>query len=420
LAICRELVELHDGTIGVRSAGTEQGGSTFYFTLPTLATSASPAVSPAADTASQVVLLVTAQDSNSGARLHDYLTREGFEVESLDASADSAWLARLLALSPGAIVLDCQPASARGWQVIDLLKNNPATQDVPVLFYALQGADTGAMLALDHLPKPLGATTLAHALQRYGLTAEDDDGKRTILIVDDDPGIRELHAQVVRSALADGRTITQREAPNGRIALELMRQEPPALVLLDLMMPELDGMGVLAAMQEDEKLRRIPVIVLTAQALTEREMAQLNRGVAAVLEKGLFTAEETLAHIEQALARNKRLGSEAQRTVRKAMAYIHEHYAEPISREDMASHVGVSSRHLTRCFQQEMALAPITYLHRYRVKKAKQLLAVGDKNITEIAGVVGFSSSSYFTDAFRREVGMSPRDYQRRNLAPKS
>jgi signal transduction histidine kinase/AraC-like DNA-binding protein len=416
LAICRELVELHEGTIGVRSAGAEEGGSTFYFTLPTLA-AAMPAVA-AAETASQVVVLVTAQASRSGARLADYLAREGFLVEALDASADSGWLGRLLALTPGAVVLDCQPPSARGWQVIDTLKSNPATQDLPVLFYALAETDAGAMLALDHLPKPLGLTALAQALQRYGLAAEEDDDKRSILIVDDDPGIRELHAQVVRAALPDGWAISQ--AADGRMALDIMRGSPPALVLLDLMMPELDGMGVLAAMQEDERLRRIPVIVLTAQALTESEMAQFNRGVAAVLQKELFTADETLAHVVQALERNKRLGSEAQRAVRKAMAYIHAHYAEPISREDMAAHIGVSPRHLTRCFQQELALAPITYLNRYRVKRAKQLLARGEKNITEIAGAVGFSSSNYFTDAFRREAGMSPRDYQRRILAPKS
>ena len=142
--------------------------------------------------------------------------------------------------------------------------------------------------------------------------------------------------------------------------------------------------------------------------------------MAAVLQKGLFTAEETLAHIEQALARNKRLGSETQRMVRQVMAYIHEHYAEPLAREDMASHVGVSARHLTRCFQQEVGLSPIAYLNRYRVKQAKQLLEAGDSSITEVAEAVGFASSGYFTDAFRREVGMSPREYQRRNLAPNS
>jgi signal transduction histidine kinase/AraC-like DNA-binding protein len=421
LAICRELVELHGGTIGVRSAGAEEGGSTFYFTLPALVAGKDALTAQAATAASQVVVLVTAPDSR-GAPLADYLAREGFLVESLDASANSDWFSRLLALTPGAVVLDCQPPSARGWQVIDTLRSNPATQDLPVLFYALAGSDAGAMLALDHLPKPLGVTALTQALQRYGLAAEGGD-KRSILIVDDDPGIRELHAQVVRSALSGGASETGRpivQAADGRMALDIMRRSPPALVLLDLMMPELDGMGVLAAMQEDDRLRRIPVIVLTAQALTEPEMARLNLGVAAVLQKDLFTADETLAHVVQALARNKRLGSEMQRTVRKAMAYIHEHYAEPISREDMAAHVGVSPRHLTRCFQQELALAPITYLNRYRVKRAKQLLARGEKNITEIASAVGFASSNYFTDAFRREAGMAPRDYQRRNLAPKS
>jgi AraC-like DNA-binding protein len=142
--------------------------------------------------------------------------------------------------------------------------------------------------------------------------------------------------------------------------------------------------------------------------------------VAAVLEKGLFSADETLAHIGQTLARNRRLGSETQRMVRKAMAYIHERYAEPLARETVASYVGVSARHLTRCFQQEVGIPPIAYLNRYRVKKAKQLLEVGDKNVTEVAAAVGFSSSNYFADAFRREVGLSPRDYQRRHLAPKS
>ncbi|MDQ1301591.1 MAG: hypothetical protein QG637_1513, partial [Chloroflexota bacterium] len=232
LAICRELVELHCGTIGVRSAGAEEGGSTFYFTLPTLA-AATPAVAAlVAETAAQVVVLVTAQESSSGARLTDHLAREGFLVETLDASADSDWFGRLLALAPGAVVLDCQPPSARGWQVIDTLKSNPATQDLPMLFYALAETDAGAMLALDHLSKPLGSAALAQALQRYGLLMEGDDDKRSILIVDDDPSIRELHAQVVRSALPDGRVIVQ--AADGRIELDIMRRSPPALVLLDL------------------------------------------------------------------------------------------------------------------------------------------------------------------------------------------
>jgi len=93
------------------------------------------------------------------------------------------------------------------------------------------------------------------------------------------------------------------------------------------------------------------------------------------------------------------------------MAYIHTFYTEPISRSDVAAHVGLSERHLTRCFHQETGLTPITYLNRYRVKQAKALLDAGDKGITEVAVEVGFSSSSYFTRVFRDEVGVSPRAY---------
>ena len=125
----------------------------------------------------------------------------------------------------------------------------------------------------------------------------------------------------------------------------------------------------------------------------------------------MFSAEETITHLVNALAFKRKPGSETQRIALKAMAYIHTHYTEPISRSDVASHVGLSERHLTRCFHQEVGMTPITYLNRYRVKQAKALLDNGEKGITEIAVEVGFSSSSYFTRVFREEVGVSPRAY---------
>ena len=112
------------------------------------------------------------------------------------------------------------------------------------------------------------------------------------------------------------------------------------------------------------------------------------------------------------LARHKRLGSETQRLVRKVMAYIHSHYAEDISREQMASHVGISARHLTRSFALEAGLTPIEYLNRFRVAQARRLLDEGHTNITEVMSAVGFCDSSYFSRIFRREVGMSPSAYR--------
>ncbi|MBN1218032.1 MAG: substrate-binding domain-containing protein [Anaerolineae bacterium] len=410
LAICRRLVELHGGQIGVRPPGNGESGSTFYFTLPTIGDEIIEEVNP--EVRSQRVLLLTEQ-TGGGIQLQEHLTRQGFQVEVLGIGEAPHWISAILASPPGAVVLDFQPASEQGWELIRALKENPATQNIPVVFYSLpQEQESGSVLALDYLVKPMGTTALAQTLQRLGLGDNGCENTRSILVVDDDPAILEMHTRVVQTYLPDCRVL---QATNGRIALEMMRQERPSLVLLDLMMPELDGVGVLEAMQEDERIRSIPVIVLTAQMLTQEDMARLNRSVAAVLEKGLFSPEETLAHIEQVLARNKNLGSEIQRTVRKVMAYIHEHYAQPISREDMAAHAGISARYLTRCFQQEMGVSPITYLNRYRIKQAKLLLQAGEKNITEVADAVGFSNNSYFARVFRREVGLSPRDYQREN-----
>jgi transcriptional regulator GlxA family with amidase domain len=79
----------------------------------------------------------------------------------------------------------------------------------------------------------------------------------------------------------------------------------------------------------------------------------------------------------------------------------------------LAQRLGVSERHLDRCFHQEMGLPPMTYLNRYRVKRAKELLETSNHSVTEVALAVGFSDSNYFGRVFRQEVGVSPGAYQR-------
>ena len=108
-----------------------------------------------------------------------------------------------------------------------------------------------------------------------------------------------------------------------------------------------------------------------------------------------------------------RLSSEAQRLVRKAMAYVHQKYLEPLTRHDLARYMGMSDDYLTYCFRQELGITPIAYLNRYRVIQAKRLLKETSKSITEIALDVGFSDSGYFSRVFRKEVGMSPDAYRR-------
>jgi signal transduction histidine kinase/CheY-like chemotaxis protein len=410
LAICKRLVEMHGGEIFVSSSGEEGKGSKFTFTLPTFEYANIPANARLSlDQAQHVLLLV--KDIEGGEILQDHLVAQGYAVEVYAASTGSDWLARLMLASPDMVVLDLGFTSERGWEILKILKENPATKNIPVLFYTLaRDEDCGSLLALDYLTKPLGTSALAEALVSQGLlNKENDDGsEKKILIVDDEPGILELHSRILNDQLPEYRIYV---AQNGREALEIIRQERPALVLLDLMMPEMDGFAVLEAMRKDELSRNIPVVVVTGQALNNDDMARLNCGVASVLGKGMFSVEETLEHVSAALAHRKKPGSEAQRMVLKAMAYIHAHFAEPISRHDVAAHVGLSERHLTRCFNREVGMTPITYLNRYRVRQAKNLLETTAKGITEVALEVGFSNSGYFTRVFREEVGVSPRAY---------
>ncbi len=409
LAISKRLVEMHGGKIEVRSSGEEGAGSSFSFTLPLIEPETIHSEEqPLALGSEQKILLLTNQ-SGSGERLREHLVQKGYEVEMVQIERSEDWLAPVLKAPPGAVVLDMAIAPTQGWNILKMLKENPATRAIPLLFYSLN-KDHGAILELDYLTKPVGTAELGRALEYQKLSADENKTEKVFLIVDDDPATLEMHVRIVQSRLGAHQVLRAR---NGREALELMQQQRPDLVLLDLMMPELDGFGVLEAMREKDGTRDIPVIVLTGQMLTEKEMARLNRGVATVLGKGLFSVEETLSHIDAALARKRKLGSEAQRLVRRAMAYVHEHYAEPISREDLAHQLGMSGDYLTLCFRGEVGMTFIAYLNRYRVNQAKVLLAESDKNVTEIAMAVGFSDSGYFSRVFRRQVGVSPDAYRR-------
>ena len=413
LAISRRLVELHGGQIGVLSSGTDGSGATVYFSLPIMASS-DDALDVPLDRSS-TVLLMTEQSENDNL-LYRHLAARGFAVELVKVDKQANWLAQMIVSPPGAVVLDYEPTGERGWELMQLLRQNLPTQDIPIVFYRLSDElDQGAALELEYLVKPVSSSDLARALARQGIASDRVNGGHTILVVDDDPGILDLHARMLEKLAPRCHVL---KAHDGREALEIMAQRRPDLVLLDLMMPVLDGFAVLEAMRERESTRAVPVIVLSAQILTTQDMARLQQGVAAILAKGVFTGEEVLAQVETVLNRSKHLSDEAQRVVRQVMAYIHEQYAEPISRGELAAHVGISERHLTHCFRQETGLTPITYLNRYRIRQARSLLEQGGMNVTEVALAVGFSDSSYFARVFREEVGVSPHAYQRGERPP--
>jgi two-component system response regulator YesN len=96
------------------------------------------------------------------------------------------------------------------------------------------------------------------------------------------------------------------------------------------------------------------------------------------------------------------------------MAYMHEHYAEEITRGELAASLSINERYLTRCFRDETGLTPFAYLTRYRLKQARDLLDTTTLSITEIAQITGFADSSHFSRTFQKEVGVAPRVYRSR------
>jgi signal transduction histidine kinase/DNA-binding response OmpR family regulator len=409
LAICKRLVELQGGVLWLESTGVEGEGATFYFTLPTVTPPAPPTAQLAGLPLTEQSVLLLPGRSGSAEQLQTLLSRHGFDVRVAELAGARERLSQLLATPPAVIVVELSLAAEHGWEILKTLRESPTSSSVPVLFYTLS-ADRGAVLELDYLTKPIGLTELTRALDQQWLVTGEGAVEKTILVVDDDPNTVEMNARMVRSHSARHRIL---KAHNGREALALLQHERADLVLLDLVMPELDGFGVLEAMRASAATRDTPVIVLTGQTLTEADMQRLNQGVATVLSKGLFNADETLSHLQAALGRQRKLGSQAQRLARQAMAYLHAHYAEPITRDGLARYLGMSEDYLTLCFRKELGMTPIAYLNRVRVNEAKALLVDTHKSITEIALAVGFSDSGYFSRVFRQKVGLSPEAFRR-------
>jgi YesN/AraC family two-component response regulator len=306
------------------------------------------------------------------------------------------------------IVLDMTVQSDLSWITLKAIKDNNLTRGIPTLLYA-STKNGESLLSLDYLTKPIGLDSLTQALDQHWTSIDPARPVHTFLVVDDEPNTLELHARIVQSQSVSNRVLT---AGNGIEALQILQKNNVDLVLLDLQMPGMDGFEVLEAMHENESTRDIPIIVVTGKTLAEKDMDRLNEGVAVVLQKGIFSLDETAAHIDAILKRKRNLSVDTQRMVRQAMAYIHENYIDSISRQTIARHINISEDYLTFCFRKELGVTPIKYLQRYRVNQAKLLLKDSQKTITEIALDVGFSDSGYFSRIFHRETGMPPDQFR--------
>ncbi len=237
-----------------------------------------------------------------------FLGKEGFRVIPATSGADGLRLAKQV--HPVAVTLDVMMPGTDGWAVLAELKADPHTCDIPVVLLTIVD-DRGrgyALGAADYLTKPIDWHRLGAILRRY----HPPGRPAPVLVVDDDPECRSL---VRRHLEAEGWRVT--EAADGEAGLRAAAADPPALVLLDLMMPGVDGFGFLDEFPRRFPGSRTPVVVLTAKDLTREDYTRLNGRVSRILEKGnLSQLEELVAlvrrHARQARAAAPKDGANAQ------------------------------------------------------------------------------------------------------------
>ncbi|MBN9396937.1 MAG: substrate-binding domain-containing protein [Candidatus Melainabacteria bacterium] len=407
LAISRHLVELHGGTINVSSSGVEGEGATFWFTLPLL--EQQEATESAQPGRPLVVVVTNETNSKNIEGIKVALHSQDLEVVVYPPAEMAQWQLRLAAAPPEAILVDQRLSATAGWDVFRGLQNYPATQNIPAFSFSWPGTvDSSLVIKLGHSGPSLD---LAQFKQLLSAPPVATPAFPTILMVDDDLSILEMYTRLVQSTIPN---CNISYAHNGLQAVKFVQNRRPDLILLDLMMPELDGFGTLEVLRGNPATRDIPVIVLSDRALTEEEMGRLNQqSVVMVLEKGVISAEETITQLGKVLDRTNRPGSAPQLLVRRAIAYIHANFAQPITRELLAQYLSVNENYLSTCFQQETGISPLTFLNRFRIKKACELLEQPDQTVTEVALAVGFSDIGYFSRVFQREVGKSPSAYRR-------
>ena len=288
LAITRKLARMMGGDVMVASEAGK--GSVFTVRLPGAAASPDISLTDGMQAPAGDCVLVVDDDATARELISDQLRAEGFSV--VTAAGGLEGLRRAKELHPIAITLDVMMPDLDGWSVLAALRQDAELAEIPVIMVTILDEPRRAVAlgAAGYLSKPIDRERLRRLVGRFRSPARPT----RILLVEDDESQRDR----VRSWLADQEWVVQ-EATNGREALARMREQRPDMILLDLMMPEMDGFALVAALQKEPGWRDIPVIVITARDLQARDRERLNSGVHSVLVKDMFRPDELVGRIRR-------------------------------------------------------------------------------------------------------------------------
>ena len=303
LALTRRCCQMMGGDVTVHSVPGE--GSVFTIKLPAVVSEAKAEAAAVVIAAPDGVsvdgaeplppascVLVIDDDPVQRDLIQRFLGKEGFCVRTAVGGEAGLRLARQL--RPVAITLDVMMPDMDGWSVLSALKADADLRDIPVVMLTMvDDPERGFTLgAADYATKPVDCARLSQILKKYTCPHPPCP----VLVVEDDPATRDLTRAILKK---EGWEVI--EAENGRIALECMKRERPSLILLDLMMPEMDGFEFAAEVRRHPEWRSIPIVVLTAHDLTGEERRRLNGYVERVLQKAGGSHEALLHQLRDLL-----------------------------------------------------------------------------------------------------------------------